>query len=573
MPLASSFYMAPYFSYRSDTAPTHHHLFTPPPREQSSKHLLNQPASLNAELVKEMINPKAREWTWVVRNVRIRAKLIMGHPAVDLDCPPGLTVEDIAAIGLAVQATRTLPVGCRAVIGAVTTSAGGESETEIVKLEWTWSSAHLSDATFDMVLRVLQTRMLAGKSTLPFAESADAPVPGSPGGTRPPTGPARGAKRAAPQIDPVVPSGTSVRVLQHRRTTAKFEKHVALAAAALMDEERRSGVVRPPFTIGQVKPFSAWPFGGILTFVQFPFLLDGSWRDAGKWSTLCRKVLSYDKGGRYEIIFAPKKPPPSAAAADDAMDDEGAGARAGGTPAAASNAAAGAPPSLPRVDAAALVDAVPLPLGDAAVPAVAAGAAVAPGAAAGDVPPASAAVVAGGVLPAGAAAVVDAAGAVPPVGAAAVGAAAAVAVPPRHAVVPAVPANSVPPAGAAAAGSGGSGGAVNDAPVRSGTRPALLSPVEPSEYTPLSEGLQHRFEKALLTGAVEGGPADNESVEWAVLERSAATEFSMVCTFSCNLELESRSRLLPSGSLRSSSFITAAYPAKDPSDTDVADLD
>lgn len=544
-----------------------------------------------------MINPKAREWTWVARNLRIRSSLMMGSPANNLACPKGLTVTDIGNIGLAVQATRILPVGCRAVMGAVTGTAEDVGATEIVKLEWTWSSAHVSEATFDMVLRVLQTRMLAGKSMLPGAELPDGPVTDSPGagGARPPALPARGAKRPAPTADPVVPAGASVRVLQHRKTTAKFERHVALAATALMDEERRSGVVRPPFTIGQVKPFSAWPFGGVVIYAQFPFLLDNSWRDAGKWSTLCQKVLSYDVGGRYAITFAPKVSRAAVAstkagANDDTGDTNGdavlptpvPSAGAGlliNTGAGVSTAAAAGAATTREAASGARASAV---AGSGAVP-LASGAA-ASGAAAS----AAAAAAARAVTPASGAAAA-AASAVPPasVAAASVTASAATgAVPPTSAV----PGTSGSPAGASAAAgavqppgalaaSGAAvdtrrGGAADDTPVRSATtRPALLSPSEPPEYVPLSGELQYRFQQALLTGSVVGGPAGDESIEWAVLERSAPTEFAMTCSFSCNLELETRSRIRPSGSQRSNNFITAAYPAKDPSETDVADLD
>eukprot|EP00170_Pyropia_yezoensis_P003180 contig_13339_g3187 len=40
---------------------------------RSRKHITNQPADVNAELVKKALNPNMMQWSWVARNVLLRS--------------------------------------------------------------------------------------------------------------------------------------------------------------------------------------------------------------------------------------------------------------------------------------------------------------------------------------------------------------------------------------------------------------------------------------------------------------------------------------------------------------------
>lgn len=100
----------------------------------------------------------------------------------------------------------------------------------------------------------------------------------------------------------------------------------------------------------------------------------------------------------------------------------------------------------------------------------------------------------------------------------------------------------------------------------------MLTPIAPMEFTPVSPDMHHLFQLALDSGHVQGGPEDGETVEWSTLQESAPTRFVMLCTFTCNLELESQSLRRPCGSYRSDNWIVAAYPGKGPTEGDAADL-
>lgn len=273
----------------------------------------NQPADLHVEQVKATLNPEARQWTWAARNMRLRESLVIGSPRADAACPRGFMVEDINCIREAVEKANEVPSGCTRVLGNVPGSPDGQ--TTIVKLEWSWKDFHEPDEDFDMVLQVLWSRFLAGQTELVAVDGAEASVAADRAGAfvggagRPPVasaGTRRGAKRTADE-DPVVPVTPTVRRPRHPKAAARFEKTVTAAAAMLVDEERRVSVVRAPYVVGEVKPFSAWPHGGIVGFAQFPFLLDPSFNEQGKMVSLCRKLLAFDVGCSYEVMFGPKR--------------------------------------------------------------------------------------------------------------------------------------------------------------------------------------------------------------------------------------------------------------------------
>lgn len=274
--------------------------------------MLNQPADLHVDQVKAMLNPEARQWTWATRNMRLRESLVFGSPRADAACPRGFMVEDINCIREAVEKANEMPSGCTRVLGNIPGSPDGQ--TTVVRLEWSWKDIHEPDEDFDMVLQVLRSRFLAGQTELVAVDGAEASVAadraGAPvaGAGRPPVasaGTRRGVKRTADE-DPVVPVTPTVRRLRHPKAAARFEKTVAAAAAMLVDEERRVSVVRAPYVVGEVKAISAWPHGGIVVFAQFPFLLDPSFNEQGKMVSLCRKLLAFDVGGSYEVMFGPK---------------------------------------------------------------------------------------------------------------------------------------------------------------------------------------------------------------------------------------------------------------------------
>ncbi|KAK1861878.1 hypothetical protein I4F81_004457 [Pyropia yezoensis] len=62
---------------------------------QSSKHILNQPADVNAELVKKALNPDARQWSWLARNVALRSALPLGSPTTTVLCRKGLSTPTL----------------------------------------------------------------------------------------------------------------------------------------------------------------------------------------------------------------------------------------------------------------------------------------------------------------------------------------------------------------------------------------------------------------------------------------------------------------------------------------------
>lgn len=290
---------------------------------QSSKHILNQPADVNAELVKKALNPDARQWSWLARNVALRSALPLGSPTTSVLCQKGLSIADVADIRESVVQLKTveesMPKDCTSVASR---GALGESTT-IDKVEWSWSDIHVADPDFHLVWRLLNARFLGGNIGGGVAAAAPsdggAPAAASAGparGGRPPTTPAkrgssaggqsgRGTKRA--EAEPVVPSPTSVRRLRHRKAAGKYAKTLEVASSLFVEQEQRATVVRPPFVLGHVKPFSKRPFGAVVVYAQFPSLLDTTWKKTITWTAYCRKVLIQKKGGRYEIVFKPNR--------------------------------------------------------------------------------------------------------------------------------------------------------------------------------------------------------------------------------------------------------------------------
>lgn len=305
-------------------------------RVRSRKHIMNQPADVNAELVKKALNPNRMQWSWVARNVLLRSSCTLGSPTAQVNCPAGLSIANVTAIKQAILELRTvnapMPEGCTAVVG----SGATEGDLCVDKIGWSWTNVHVEDPDFIIVRRLLEVRFLGGVSEkrsggadAGSADDAAAAPPAAPAtlparGGRPPPAPlgkgsrsgtkyGRGTKRTDPE--PVVPNPSSVRSLRHKKAAAKYAKSLDVAASILSEQEARATVVRPPFVLGRVNPFSKWPFGGVVVFVKFPFLVDPTWRKTVNWTAYCRKVLILKTGGRYEIVFRPKKVP-SASSAD-----------------------------------------------------------------------------------------------------------------------------------------------------------------------------------------------------------------------------------------------------------------
>lgn len=172
-----------------------------PEQLQSSKHILNQPADVNAELVKKALNPDAKQWSWLARNVVLRSSLALGSPATSVLCPKGLSNADVAAIAEATAHLTTveapMPQGCTSVA-----SCGAPGNVTIIeKIEWSWSNVHVVDPDFHLVWQLLSNRFLGGSkdggaaATASFDGGAPVALPAAPArGGRPPTSPANRAR-------------------------------------------------------------------------------------------------------------------------------------------------------------------------------------------------------------------------------------------------------------------------------------------------------------------------------------------------------------------------------------------
>lgn len=529
---------------------------------QSRKHVLNQPADLDSELVKAVLNPEALQWSWVARNMCLRTVVVLGSPANDAACPPNMTVADVNVLQRAVNALvdneGELPLGCR--VHRKPKPGGRAGEKIVEKLEWAWNNIHAADPEFHMVLRALQKRFLSGRSELEGnanaaaatdpSEMTDAAFTGSTGApaaavsaARPPSGSRKQKKRGTKRRSaPVVPvANSSARSLRHRTTAARVEKGLDMMVAALMEEEQNVSVVRPPFMVGEVKPFSAWPHGGVVILVQFPFLFDTSRSRGGpqKWSANCRKIAVLNVGARYEVVFCPKAVGDAAAVRGDAPSESASTTNAGGGAAAGEDAGGGAAVSDAEADAEAVADA-------AAAAAAAVAAAVAAtedeeyndglgeGDSDGD-----------GDADAG------------------------------MAEAPRSPRGATAGDGSPAAASGdaeaeGQGAAAVGAGLA--LFPVPASQPAPSDFVRIPGPLQHRFVRALASGKVPPGPIEDEELEWRVKAQSPTASYSFSCTFTSAMEL-GRSQRLPCRSLRSNNDFTAAYPARDPRECEAEELD
>lgn len=71
-------------------------------RVRSRKHIMNQPADVNAELVKKALNPNRMQWSWVARNVLLRSSCTLGSPTAQVNCPAGLSIANVTAINQAI---------------------------------------------------------------------------------------------------------------------------------------------------------------------------------------------------------------------------------------------------------------------------------------------------------------------------------------------------------------------------------------------------------------------------------------------------------------------------------------
>eukprot|EP00170_Pyropia_yezoensis_P005239 contig_21356_g5253 len=284
-------------------------------RVKSSKHIQNQPFNVHVEQAKAMINPEQYEWAWLARNLRLRETLVVGSPRSGAECPRGLSVENINLIKMAVEKADCMPLGCTSVLDNF--PGGADGQTTVVKLEWSWKSIHEPDDAFAFIIHVLQTRFLGGlneedRAKKRAAAAADASENGSrtaaPAGSsgvgseRPPSAATRRGTKRGSEEDPVVPVDLSVRRFRHPKAAAKFEKTIAAAADALVEEETCTTVVRVPYVVGQVEPFSAWPHGGVVVFAHFPFLLNPFFQDGGRLECSLRKLLAFDVGGSYEEL-------------------------------------------------------------------------------------------------------------------------------------------------------------------------------------------------------------------------------------------------------------------------------
>lgn len=483
--------------------------------QQSWKHVLNQPPELHGNMVKAMLNPTSRQWCWLARNIRLRSSIVLGCPRMVLPCPNGLTAADVGILRASVKPLLSrpeeLPLGCKAhivhTVGS-TTNIGNR-----MVLDWTWDRMHTTEPAFDFLLGVLQSKFLAGQCETAAEETE---------GEQPPQQ-TRGMKRAV-MSGPLEPVDRRAPLVREPSTTAIVQHQIQLAVEDMMEEESLATVVEPPFVVGKVKPYSAWPHGGVVIFVQFPFLLDETWKEPQKWVTSCRKLLSHAVGGRYEVVFEAKKVLGSSTPADSPGGQESpckttpGPAWAGPLSAPAGDDEPAALPvagALPTVSAT-VGDALATPAGDGPMvgepghaPAAAAGPSENPIVADSD--------------------------------AASVVSLSRLAVPDQTAQ---------PPADA--------GGLM-----RAGAYD-LGAPSAPADFKPLSQPLQRLFVQALDRGPIKSVPVVDEQLMVKILARSPESVTSFVCTFSCDLEL-GRWENLPGGTSRCDNMVTAAYAARDPS--------
>lgn len=199
-------------------------------------------------------------------------------------------------------------------------AASSEDGMFVEKLEFSWDSIHRAHPDFAVVLRALSERFLHGRTeVVGVTGEAEAPEPSvaqgrarGPGAARA-EGPRSGlpAKKGRPAqkrrtAEGIVLMPSSVRSLAHGRSAARVEGALSEAVMAMQEDEASSTIVRIPLVLGQVEPLPTWPHGGVVIFVQFPFLLDQSWWQPRKRTVRCRKVVVLPVGCQYEIVFLPR---------------------------------------------------------------------------------------------------------------------------------------------------------------------------------------------------------------------------------------------------------------------------
>lgn len=234
--------------------------------QQSWKHVLNQPLELHGNMVKAMLSMISRQCCWLARNIRLRSFIVLGCPRIVLPCPNGLTAADVGSLRASVKPLLSrqmeFPLGCKAhivhIVGS-TTNIGSR-----MVLDWTWDRMHSSEPAFDYLLGAFfQSKFLAGQCEAAAEETEGEQPPGQTRGMKRTvmSGPLEPFDRRAPLVRPPSPKS----IVQHQ---------IQLALEAKMEEESLAAVVESPFVVGKVKPYSAWPRGGVVIFVQFPLLLD-----------------------------------------------------------------------------------------------------------------------------------------------------------------------------------------------------------------------------------------------------------------------------------------------------------
>jgi len=287
-----------------------------------------------------MINPSMRERAWICRNILLLDGFQLPTPQAgpgSARSPVLAAVESLAVAKTVAEMVRNsntgLPLCCTAemVQPAVDEAAGGgeaddgispaagRSRPPAVKVSFLCRDAYKSDPASKALVDRLRRRMIpAGRgATVPAPGAADGRGRGprtSPGGGAS----AAGAGGARPPAAPVVPgvakparrkrggrttprdrgaTTKSVRYVGSDAVKAQLAAAEELVARAFQDEQHRTVVVQPPYTVREVEANQIWPHGGILLVAQFPFSIDYSWRARLKeWRRNCTKVIASTTG-------------------------------------------------------------------------------------------------------------------------------------------------------------------------------------------------------------------------------------------------------------------------------------
>jgi len=312
---------------------------------QVMKHVFNQPGDVFADATKLMLNPLSKKWNWLVRNLKLRSTVVLTVVRVPAPRRATPVSSDAAVIVAAIRrvwstAGQSLPPG----ITAKLIRGPDDDEDEVKELAISWAKIHESHAESEPLLAALRSRFLAGPegtmatdNVSPKGAAGDVPPTG--GASQPPAdaaeaaevaasgaaanSPARSSRgRAAPSSTPVVASAKStrgkrpatyagsvtksVKSLRSSKLQAKLKQTNHAAVTAIMQDDP-TDVVSPPYLIAKVPKNLVWPHGGIVVFVQFPFLLDTSWKHFSKYIVHCRKTVCNSddvdgEGGLYELF-------------------------------------------------------------------------------------------------------------------------------------------------------------------------------------------------------------------------------------------------------------------------------